>query len=451
MRGSRGARGHIRGLLRRTRWGLLAAAVAASCAALFLFVDSVALGLDGEVCQKDGDMSVCVQWGIQGVATTLWWKNTAPTGGQTISSFTFAAPSGTVISGTAGNLGCKPASPPSNQIACDPTEPGQQASVTLLAQSPIPVGSAGTFTFSDGAGNPQPPVTANLQSSSIATSSTNSSSSTSETTSTTTTECTPVIRIRKAVYDYSNPRELREEPPRSGSYTVAVGFRRRWQPTEVSFAIFAANESDCDASNVTVLDEKQNFVTFEPGQIVSGPPATVTPADVSTRYKLTIVIPSLPAHSSFEYEFPATLYYDPRISRLVNTAQVLHGNASTVFLNRTTDPATDITRLGAHGVDGAADEGIADVVWLAIQAITNHARRASADCSWLTTAGQFETLPCSKVVWLTATGTKSWHLRFARPLPAGRYLVFAMALGRNGLSADPLTAKAGDAVRFTVP
>jgi len=76
---------------------------------------------------------------------------------------------------------------------------------------------------------------------------------------------------------------------------------------------------------------------------------------------------------------------------------------------------------------------------------------AAGRCRWLSSlSAAFKTLPCTKVIWLKASGTKHWHLALGRRLPKGRYLVFALALGKSGLSADTFDRGAGDTRRVTI-
>jgi hypothetical protein len=64
-----------------------------------------------------------------------------------------------------------------------------------------------------------------------------------------------------------------------------------------------------------------------------------------------------------------------------------------------------------------------------------------AGCRWLGSArGRFKTVKpgpggaCSAPVWINARGTAQWRLKFRHRLPRGRYLVYARALNRAGVS-----------------
>jgi hypothetical protein len=72
----------------------------------------------------------------------------------------------------------------------------------------------------------------------------------------------------------------------------------------------------------------------------------------------------------------------------------------------------------------------------AVQRVGGGGSKASAArCTWVgSKRARMKRRACNQPVWLDASGTRNWTLTLGRPLPRGRYIFFARAIGANGLS-----------------
>jgi hypothetical protein len=194
--------------LARIRFGWLLVALIAGMGLALVVGGSPALG--DQVCTTTGDVSLCVDWTYFSNETGLAVSNTASSGGQTISSFTFQVP-GAGFDGTKGDASCMADSSASSVSCSNPTTPGSTQSVAMLAQNPPAIGASGTLTVTDSTGHSQPPITVTLQPPPCfnpakgchppTTTTTTTSTATSTTTTVTPppTECTAALDISKSL------------------------------------------------------------------------------------------------------------------------------------------------------------------------------------------------------------------------------------------------------------
>jgi hypothetical protein len=142
-----------------------------------------------------------------------------------------------------------------------------------------------------------------------------------------------------------------------------------------------------------------------------------------------------------------------------NTATAsAEGTSVAAHASVTTKPAKEVVRLGgsAAGVHGSVDpaDGPLQSIAVALEILIARAgahHAGSGGCRWLRDRNaQFSYGACEQPIWLAVKPAKHWRLTFTRPLRPGRYEVRAVAVSKNGLTADTLAPGAGDTATFTV-
>ena len=71
--------------------------------------------------------------------------------------------------------------------------------------------------------------------------------------------------------------------------------------------------------------------------------------------------------------------------------------------------------------------------------------RKAGKCKWLKRSGGFKGRKprkrvCDSPVWITARGTRNWHVAF-RGLPPGRYMLYSRAVDSTGTAEGNFSAK----------
>jgi hypothetical protein len=260
-----------------TRAVLVLLALAAGVGAA-LMVGASAFG--DTVCGTTGDISSCAQWGVDGYATRLAIENT---GTQPISSFSFALPSGTTVTGVAGTSSCTNGS---NEITCTITiAPGQTAFVDILSNPTPAVGSTGTLTMTDASGT-QPGQSVPLQSSSVCANGTSTSTCTlGSTPSTSTSTSTSTPSTPSTPTSVGTPggvpcqAKLTVTKVLAASTEVIKQHRDLYvSPKDAKFLeyeIFVRNDSNCNATGVVLTDGLPHDFDCAGGvwhEVTGGPP-----------------------------------------------------------------------------------------------------------------------------------------------------------------------------------
>ncbi len=174
------------------------------------------------------------------------------------------------------------------------------------------------------------------------------------------------------------------------------------------------------------------------------------PAGRSVSEELTLAVPRRRAGARSRVAFRAVAAEDVEPA---NDAVAL--NPSVVGVGDTTILAAG--RLGVRGTAGAGRGRVA-ARRLRVTGVEVAIRRVGGGCRWLASrSGRFKSVKggsaCARrMLWLPATGDRSWRLLLTRPLPAGRYEAFSRAtIVSGGFREGVFTARDRNRVAFRVP
>jgi hypothetical protein len=257
----------------------------------------------------------------------------------------------------------------------------------------------------------------------------------------------------------------------------------------IVYAISLGNSADCPG-RVTVTDllpagfevegtESSTLSADTPVTLADQVPESRTDDGGRTSLTFTVNVPAagfVRGHPESTIPGFLTIYIEGFgvVGDEINQAQVGSATTNSVAVHVTPEPEVSHLEFDAEEADGDAEDGSSKVpvlragaaavprsplwklrrVQVAIQVLKP--KHKTAGCVWIRDRrGHTKQTPkflgsCGPTVWLTAKGTRHWRLKLRKRLPRGRYLLFARALNRAGVSDNHFSRSRHNERRLTV-
>ena len=425
-----------------------------------------------------GDVSYSATWTQgSGNQTTLVVTNTAGAGGQTISDVTFTI-SGSGVQITSASEAkngssslCTGTGTP--QIFCGtPINPGESVTITITTSTTLSPGAKASIVFGDSGDNPQPAVSITLQSPGSGT--TTGGTTTGGTTTGGTTTGGGTAGGTDLVVSMTHPLQV-ELGSRSIPITVIVTNNGTVASSPTTLLVTTGETAAGENYGFPFESGDNNFGPAPHGRRVAVP-GLKPQQEFERSYRLKILYFGryydgenfLPVGGTLEPEatLPADGDGNDRDDRITGMIELVVAGRSTATAVCGSGDATDRAHAAAtscrasqmHGFDGGAS-GRVSSVQIAVERIGKgaHAARASKpSCSGLINAnGKLRHAAaihgkCVRLDWLNAHGTTHWTYALHHRLPPGHYILYVRPVTPFGTPVTGFTAKAHNALPFTL-